>query len=172
MSDAATICDQINLALPNLLPGSLRFWGVWFGRPYDGALRIVAADHDQDVLRLHFGNHERLTVWSPAGMQLDSSISGTNAASWVSRTAMNGSVLRISEGRSGLRINDAQRVLWEFFYAGRPQTDANRFFYDFVKTPPTIVGSSNVNWFTPDLNTDSTLPAVEIISLNFAIKRE
>jgi hypothetical protein len=147
VNEAGTICDQINRALPNLLPGSLRFWGVWFGRPYDGAHRIVACEHDHRVLRLRFHYEEQLTVWSPVGLELTS-----------------------SESRSEFRINDAERVLWQFFYAGRPKTDANRFFYDFVKTPQTILATSNVNWFTPNLITDPTLSAVQMLSLHISIK--
>lgn len=142
MNEAEKICDEIKKALPRISPGTIRFWGVWIGRPYDGAHRIVACDHDHRVLRLHFHNHEQLTVWSPLGLQLTS---------------------------SGFRINEAERVLWQFFYAGRPKTDANRFFYDFVKTPQAIVATSNVNWFTPNLQTDASLPAAEILSIRISV---
>lgn len=143
MNEAEKICNEITKALPEITPGTMRFWGVWFGRPYDGAHRIVASEHDHGVLRLRFHNDEQLTVWSPIGLELNS---------------------------SKFRIRDAERVLWEFIYAGRPRTDANRFFYDFAKTPQAIVGSSNVNWFTPDLKTDPALPAVEMLSLRIFIK--
>lgn len=68
------------------------------------------------------------------------------------------------------QIEDAQRVLWEWFYYGRPKTPANRSFYDFVKTPETIVASSNVDSFVPNLKTDSTLPAAEILSMRINVK--
>jgi hypothetical protein len=143
MNEAEKICNEIQKALPKISGGSLRFWGVWFGRPYDNLHRIVACEHDRGVLRLRFNEDEQLTVWSPAGLTLDSSV---------------------------FQIDDAERVLWEWFSYRRPKTQENRYFYDFVKTPETIVASSNVNQFTPDLKTDSTLPAAEILSIRINIK--
>ena len=143
MNEAEKICDEIQRGLPKISPGTLRFWGVWFGRPYDGAYRIVASEHDRGVLRLRFNGDELLTMWFPVGLMLNSSV---------------------------FQINDAERVLWEWFYYGRPKTQANRFFYDFVKTPETIVANSNVNWYVPSLKTDSSLPAAEILSIRINIK--
>jgi YD repeat-containing protein len=143
MNEAEKICDEIRKALPQINPGSLRFWGVWFGRPYDNLHRIVASEHNSGVLRLRFNEEELLTVWSPVGLTLDISV---------------------------FEIEDAQRVLWEWFSYGSPKTPANRFFYDFVKTPETIVASSNVNSFVPNLKTDSTLPAAEILSIRINVK--
>jgi YD repeat-containing protein len=143
MNEAEKICDEIQKALPKISPGTLRFWGVWFGRPYDNAHRIVASEHDRGVLRLRFNEDERLTVWSPAGLMLDSSV---------------------------FQIDDAERVLWEWFSYVRPKTQENLYFYDFVKTPETIVASSNVDWFTPNMKTDSTLPAAEILSIRINVK--
>jgi hypothetical protein len=143
MNEGEKICDEIQRALPKISPGSLRFWGVWFGRPYDNLHRIVASEQNRDVLRLRFNEDEQLTVWSPSGLTLNSSV---------------------------FQIGAAQRVLWEWFYYGRPKTQENRFFYDFVKTPGTIVASSNVTSFVPNLKTDSTLPAAEILSIHIDVK--
>ncbi|HEY6389380.1 MAG TPA: hypothetical protein VIX91_27170 [Candidatus Acidoferrum sp.] len=143
MNEAEKICDEIQKALPKISPGTLRFWGVWFGSPDDNAHRIVGAEHDRGVLRLRFNEDERLTVWSPAGLTLD---------------------------RSVFQINDAEQVLWEWFSYVRPKTQENLYFYDFVKTPETIVASSNVDWFTPNLKTDSTLPAAETLSIRINVK--
>jgi YD repeat-containing protein len=143
MNEAEKICEEIQKALPKINPGTLRFWGVWFGRPYDNAHRIVASEHDRGVLRLRFNEDEQLTMWSPAGLTLDDSV---------------------------FQIDDAERVLWEWFYYGRPKIQANRFFYDFVKTPETIAASSNVDSFTPNMKTDSMLPAAEILSIRINVK--
>jgi len=143
MNEAEKICVEIQKVLPKVSPGTLRFWGVWFGRPYDNVHRIVASEHDRGVLRVRFNEDEQLTVWFPVGLTLDSSV---------------------------FQINDAERVLGEWFYYGRPKTQENRYFYDFVKTAETIVASSNVNSFVPNLKTDSTLPAVEILSLRINVK--
>jgi hypothetical protein len=136
MNEAERICDEIRRALPHLKCGTLRFWGVWFGRPHDNIHRIVNCESNADVLRLHFVEGERLTIWYPQRYQIDSSI---------------------------FRVLCAERVLWEWFYYGRPKTQTNLFFYDFVKTGDTVVASSNVNSYTPDLRTDFSMPAAEIL---------
>jgi hypothetical protein len=143
MDQAEKICDEIQRALPKISPGTLRFWGVWFGRPYDNVHRIVASEHDCGVLRLRFNEDELLTMWFPVGLTLDSSV---------------------------FQINDAERVLWEWFSYGHPKTQENLYFYDFVKTSETIMASSNVNSFMPNLKTDSTLPAAEILSIRINVK--
>ena len=138
MSEAEQIAQQISFALPNIKRGTLRFWGVWFGRPYDNLHRVVAVEAEGEVLRLRFHQDEQLTVWHPNGFQLDS---------------------------SAFEIKNADRVLWEWFGYDRPKTQANRFFKDFVKTGQAVVASANVNWSVPDLKTDRSLPAVEMLSL-------
>jgi hypothetical protein len=143
MNEAEKICDEIQRLLPNISRGSLRFWGVWFGRPYDNLHRIVASEYNRDVLRLRFNKGEQLTVWSPGGLTLDGSV---------------------------FQIKDAERVLWDWFYEGLPEVQSNRFFFDFVKTPESIITNSNVNWFVPNLETDATLPAAEILSIRVNIK--
>ncbi|HTQ63062.1 MAG TPA: hypothetical protein VMI32_22765 [Candidatus Solibacter sp.] len=143
MNEAEKICIEIHTAWPKISSGSLRFWGVWFGRPYDNLHRIVACEHDHDVLRLRFSEDEQLTVRFPVGLTLDS---------------------------SQFQIDDAEQVLWQCCSYGCPKTRENLYFYDFVKTPEVIVASSNVNRFTPDLKTDSALPTAEILSIRINTK--
>jgi hypothetical protein len=87
---------------------------------------------------MYFNEDEMLNVWVPNGLIL---------------------------GASTFQIRDAERVRWEWFAYGRPKIAANRFFKDFVKTGDTVVASTNVNWYTPDLRTDLSLPAVEILRI-------
>ena len=72
MTEAEKICIEIQQAMPEIVPGGLRFWGAWYGRPYDLLHRIVAAEHDHDILRLRFNKGEKLTIWSPAHLELGS----------------------------------------------------------------------------------------------------
>jgi hypothetical protein len=136
MNEAAKIVDQIQRALPRVKRGSLRFWGNWLGRPYDNSHSLVGCEAQQDILRMHFHEDEVLTVWFPKRFTLDDST---------------------------FRINDAERVRWEWFYYGRPKTDANRFFRDFMKTGETVVASTNASWHTLEMKMDLSLPAVEIL---------
>jgi hypothetical protein len=65
MSEAEQFCEQIRAAIPNIRSGSLRFWGVWFGRPHDNEHRLIACSAEKDVLHCHFDEGEALHVWFP-----------------------------------------------------------------------------------------------------------
>jgi hypothetical protein len=138
MHEAGRMADRIREALPRLKRGTLRFWGVWFGRPYDNLHSLVGCESKQDVLSMYFNDDEMLNVWVPNELILEAST---------------------------FQIRDAERVRWEWFAYGRPKIAANRFFKDFVKTGDTVVATTNVNWYTPDLRTDLSLPAVEILRI-------
>jgi hypothetical protein len=138
MDEAEHIADRIREALPRLKRGTLRFWGVWFGRPYDNLHSLVGCESKQEILRVYFNEDEILTVWVPSGLVLD---------------------------ESTFQIRNAERVRWEWFAYGRPKTLANRFFKDLVKNGNTVVASTNVDWYTPDLRTNLSLPAVEILRI-------
>jgi len=138
MHEAGRIAGRIREALPRIRRGTLRFWGVWFGRPYDNVHSLVGCESKEDILRMHFNEDETLDVWVPNGLVLEGST---------------------------FQICDAERVRWEWFAYGRPKIATNRFFKDFVKTGETVVASTNVNWYTPDLRTDRSLPAVEILGI-------
>jgi hypothetical protein len=144
MNTADAIAENILKALPKVPRGTLRFWGAWFGRPHDNVHTVLKCAARQDVLRLYFDEGEVLTVWSPRGFTMD---------------------------ESTFKIDTAERVRWEWFSYGRPKTAANLFFKDFIKTGETVVASTNVNWHTPDLSTNLSLPAVEIVSLSLNLKR-
>ncbi len=115
--------------------GTLRFWGEWFGRPYDNIHTFIGCDADGECLRVYFDEGETLSVWSPS---------------------------RASVDRDTFRIRDVQRVRWEWFYYGRPKAPENLYFEEFVKNGNTIAASTNVDWHTPQLNPDPSQPAVEM----------
>lgn len=138
MEEVQRICDEIQRALPSIKPGTMRFWGSWFGRPYDGFHQITGCEQQDGVLKIRFKQHEQLKIWAPQDLRLDDFI---------------------------LRIRDAERVLLEWPYVGRHKTGKTRFFFNFVKQDDTVIGSSSVDWYEPDLRTDLSFPAVEILSL-------
>jgi hypothetical protein len=134
--EIAKIAEQIRRVLPKVKIGTPRFWGVWFGKPYDGIYRVVRCDVDQEVLRLHFEEGETLSIWSPRGLVVN---------------------------ESTFRVRDADRVRWEWFRYGQPKVASNLRFKDFVRTAEGIVATTNVDWYDPELNPVVSELAVEIL---------
>jgi hypothetical protein len=137
MSDVEQLADRIRKALPEVKKGTLRFWGVWFGRPYDNWHTLLRCDAAQHVLRLYFNEDEVLSVWSPR---------------------------RLTVGKSTFRISQADRVRWEWFYYGRPKAASNLCFLDFVRSAAGITASTNDESFTQYVRPSRWKPAVEILS--------
>ena len=82
---------------------------------------------------MQFNHMELLSVWSPGNLVASKTL---------------------------FRIEDAERVRWEWYYYGRPQTPENLYFEDFVRGQN---GVTNANWHEPDLQPDYSFPAVEIL---------
>lgn len=78
--------------------GSLRFWGEWFGRPYDNFHRPVSAELNGNVLTICFENGERCTVYEPSG---------------------------IVNEPNDFHIEYASKIVWEWYYYGREKTPEN-----------------------------------------------
>ena len=136
MTDAEKIADRICRRLPNIKCGTLRFWGSWFGRPHDNRHQAIACDASDLVLRVRFNEGEVLSVWGPRGGAIDDST---------------------------FRIQDAQRVRWEWFYYGRPKTAGNLYFEDFSRDGAVVIAKTNVDWYGTDLQPDGSEAAVEIL---------
>jgi hypothetical protein len=136
MGKTETICKQINEALPNIKSGTLRFWGEWFGRPYDNIHTLVRCECAHDVLRLYFYESEILSVWNPKALTVN---------------------------RETFQIMDADRVRWEWFSYGRPKITANLYFQEFVNSPEGILKSTNFDGYQPDFKPISTMAAVEML---------
>jgi hypothetical protein len=142
MDDAQTMAEFIKQQLPNIEPGTLRFWGEWFGRPYDNLHRLVDCDAQGDLLHVHFKEGEVLSVWSPRDLHIGPSKLRSEPI---------------------LRIRDAARVRWDWFSYGRPQIAANRYFEQFVRTSEGIEATTNVDWYSPNLKPLKGQPAVEML---------
>jgi hypothetical protein len=135
VTEADQIAQRIRSALPNIKSGSLRFWGSWFGRPYDNWHRIVDCHAEGEILQVRFNEGELLSVLSPHDASID---------------------------EKTFRIDDAERVRWEWFYYGRTKTLENQYFYQFTKQHAgSIVGETNS--YTRDLRATSSEAAVEIL---------
>jgi hypothetical protein len=136
MNEAARMDEQIRGILPGVKQGTLRFWGVWFGRPRDNIHQLSECDAKDNLLVMRFNQGEVLTVWYPKGLIVDA---------------------------SKFQISEAQRVRWEWFSYGSPKTEENRFFYDFNKTGKSVVATTNVDGVQPKMRPKRSLPAVEIL---------
>jgi hypothetical protein len=95
---------------------------------------------EDDVLRLEFDQGETLAVWNPEG------VTATPAA---------------------LRIEDATRLRWDWFYYGRPQTPENLQRIEYIRdqdgrlrVTDTLVENAPEITYSPD----DSAPAVEMIS--------
>jgi hypothetical protein len=136
MNELEKLAERIQRKLPKIKSGTLRFWGEWFGRPYDNWHQLVRCEVEQNVLRLVFNEQEILSVWAPSGLEVD---------------------------HSTFRISTADRVRWEWFYYGRPKTPSNLYFLDFVRSATGISATTNVDWYEPNLKPRPSEAAVEIL---------
>jgi hypothetical protein len=136
MTEAEKLAETIKSAMPGIKSGTLRFWGRWFGRPYDNIHTIVGCEASGECLRVSFNEGETLSVWSPRGAAIDADT---------------------------FRIGDADRVRWEWYYYGRPKTPENLRHEDFQKKGSVITVSTSVDWPPPHSAPDASLPAVEIL---------
>lgn len=78
--------------------GSLRFFGQWFGRPYDNFHIPVSARLDGSVLTILFNGGEKCAVYDPLG---------------------------IVNEPNDFHIERASKVVWEWYYYGREHTSEN-----------------------------------------------
>lgn len=136
MTNAEQIVEQLRSNLSEVKGGSLRIWGQWFGRPMDNCHTLVACKADGNIMQLQFDEEETLFIWAPRQAVINDKI---------------------------FRIQDADRVRWEWFYYGRPKIPVNRYFEDYVRKDGTVVATTNVDWCPPDLRPNSANPAVEIL---------
>jgi hypothetical protein len=136
LSEAEQIAARINEALRDLKAGTLRFWGEWFGRPYDNTHIVIGCNATGDVLHIRFNEGENLHLWSPEQAELDH------------RT---------------FRIKNATRVRWEWFAYGHRKTEQNLYFMDFTRTDDRVDVQTNIDWYTPNLRPALRAAAVDIV---------
>jgi len=142
-SEDQEISERINGALSNVR-GTLRIWGVWFGKSYDNIHTLIQCSLEGEQLRLYFDGGEVLSISAPRGLALSSS------------------PFRIGDAHSTFRIDNADKVRWEWYYYGRPRVPANRYFQEFVRHADIIAATTNVDWYAAKLEPDSSSAAVEL----------
>jgi len=134
MNETKKLADRIRQELPNVKAGTLRFWGEWFGKPYDNQHQLARCEVESNLLRLFFDGDEILSVWAPSGLKVSQS------TFWIST---------------------ADRVRWEWFYYGRSKNASNLYFLDFVRSYTGISATTNVDWYEYKLKPDPDEAAVE-----------
>lgn len=45
--------------------GTLRFYGKWFGRPYDNFHKVLESNFNEEILHFKFDAGEQLKIWNP-----------------------------------------------------------------------------------------------------------
>lgn len=122
---AKEFADRYNFSRQLFEGGSLCIWGNWFGRPMDNFHKIISVlfDTEKNKLTLTFDNKECLTIWNPSN---------------------------ITEEQGQLQIDNADKVLWEWYFYGKPQTKENLFFEEYNRVDNNIEFQTNVNWFRKD----------------------
>ncbi len=103
---ASELAAQVQQMLPNVHSGTLRFWGVWFGKPHDNYHTVIKAEAEGDCLVLHFNEDETLRIWHLQACQIDS-------------------------GQFVIAL--ASRVLWQWYWYGRPHAPGNLMSCEFIR---------------------------------------
>ena len=88
--------------------GTMRFWGIWFGKPMDNYHTVISAalDEKPNILTINFDGGEKCIVYEPDGI-----VSSENT----------------------FYIENATRVIWTHYYYGRPPTPENLLTSEYVK---------------------------------------
>jgi len=131
---ASEVAAHIQQLIPCVKSGTLRFWGIWFGRPHDNWHTIVRTEADCDCLTLHFNEEETLQIWHPTSCQID---------------------------ERQFVILSASRVLWRWYWYGRPHIPENLKSYDFVRSEAEVSFQSTFP-HSPDEKPSIHEPAVQI----------
>jgi hypothetical protein len=117
------------------ISGTIQMFGDWFGRPYDNIHRLQEVSLSGNVLLMAFVGGEILEVTAPSGAKIDNKI---------------------------FSIDRASRVLWKWFYYGKPQVDSNLYYYDYQVRDGAVLADTNVDWYEPDLKPSLSSSAVRI----------
>ena len=130
------MADALARDLPRIKnAGTLRFFGVWFGRPMDNLHRIVSCVAEGAVLRLGFEHGEQLSIWSPRGLEADA---------------------------KRFRIAEAAQVRWEWTAFGQPRAERHRQFMEFRSEAGAVTLATNRPGPLPAERPSAACPAVEL----------
>jgi hypothetical protein len=120
MTEIESLLAKYKHGKPDIKTGSLRFFGDSFGRPGDNQHTIVKIDYQaqDDCLIIRFNAGETLFVWQAKGIKAD---------------------------KDNFLIQSANRVRWEWFYYGRPQTPENLYYQQYTVKDGEVKVTHNIN---------------------------
>ena len=121
-------------SLDSIKPGSLSFWGDWFGHPYDNVHRLVGADGYDDIVVLYFDHGESIIITKPD--------------SWS-----------LKDGR--LIIGNAQAVRFQWFYYGELPSPKSLRFLEYRRNDSGELNCSSDTKFG-GTELDPAKPAVQL----------
>jgi hypothetical protein len=130
------IAEEITKALPGVKRGSLRFWGNWFGRPYDNSHLIVSCKAVGDSLVLVFDQGETLTVKSPR---------------------------RLALTQTKFKIRNADSLKLEWYSYGEPRIASSLCMLEIRNAEGQVPEPSGENLQRPSLLAKLLYPAIEIL---------
>jgi hypothetical protein len=130
------IAEEISKALPGVKRGSLRFWGNWFGRPYDNSHLIVSCKAVGDSLVLVFDQGETLTVKSPR---------------------------RLALTQKKFKIRNADLLKLEWYSYGEPRIASSLCTLEMWNVEGHVPKTTGENFQRPGLLARMLYPAIEIL---------
>jgi hypothetical protein len=100
--------------------GTLCFWGDWFGRPMDNFHEVVSSlfDETNNIFILSFREGEKCIIYQPNG------IVSTNKQFY---------------------INDADKVIFEWYHYGREKIAENKLSIEYIKAENGTIIKKTVN---------------------------
>ncbi len=120
--------------------GTLRFWGNWFGRPMDNYHQIKNVEYDSVAkkLILILDEGEKIKIWKPSELKL---------------------------GKTELRIEKANKILFEWHSYGENKIDKNLRFESYTNNGIKIEFETDFRDKKQKANCNLKEPAFRIIGM-------
>ena len=139
LPSAVEAAADLSAVLGSVKRGALRMFGDWFGRPVDNVLiadSVKAEGHD---LIVGFGDGEELVISDPA--------------EWAFAA-------------DTFRVGRASRVIWRWYYYGRPKEPANLLTIEhWFDESGVLRARSDADWSLRAFGLSSSEPAAELLSV-------
>jgi len=132
---SSAFLNAMNQSISGLRPGSLCFWGDWFGKPYDNIHRVTSVEWTEEFDVIFFQGGESLLVKNPRNWSF--------------------------AGRH-LLIEDADVVRFQWFYYGRTPSPDTLQFVEYRRVGDSIGFSTDFMPGEGSRSVDSSKPAVEL----------